>query len=73
MTERTQTTGLRHGLYLTVGKTDDGRMLAICSDGTPQRDHDHVTVLSLETVPNMKVARAWFKRVRLERPWETRQ
>jgi hypothetical protein len=63
---------LRHGYYLTIGKTEDGRTLAICSDGTPQRGHDGVTVLSLEVVASEPEARQWFKRVRKEKPWETR-
>lgn len=63
----------RHGLYLTVGRCDDGRMLAICSDGTQQRGHTPVTILTIQVVATVAEARDWFKRVILERPWETRQ
>ena len=63
----------QHGLYLTTGRTDDGRLLAICSDGTPQLGHHPVTVLLLEVVKSVQEAREWFRRVRVERPWETRQ
>lgn len=64
---------LRHGLYLTIGKTEDGRTLAVCSDGSPQFGHNPVTVLTLEVVASEREARDWFKRVRVERPWEIRQ
>lgn len=65
-------TELRHGFYLTYGETEDGRMLAICSDGTPQLGHKPVTVLTLEVVENRKEAKRWFKRVIVEQPWKER-
>lgn len=65
-------TTIRHGLYLTVGPGDRNDLIAICSDGTPQRGHEDVTVLTLGRVKSMKEARAWFARVKKERPWETR-
>ena len=66
-------TPIRYGLYLTTGRTDDGRLLAICSDGTPQLGHKEIKVLTLEVVQSVKEARQWFRRVKIERPWETRQ
>lgn len=63
----------RHGLYLTVGRTLDGRMVAVCADGTLHRGHRPVTILSVEAVETEAEAKEWFERVILERPWETRQ
>lgn len=65
--------GLRHGAYLTTGRVEDGRLMAVCSDGSPQWGHAHVTVLSVECVASEAEARVWFDRIMLERPWETRQ
>ncbi len=65
-------TTIRHGLYLTTGRTEDGRLIAICADGTPLLGHDPVTVLTLECVQSIREAKQWFKKVKLERPWETR-
>lgn len=64
---------IRHGLFLTYGKTEDGRNLAICSDGTPQLGHDPVTVLTVNIVKSFEQARRWFNHVKQTRPWETRQ
>lgn len=30
------------------------------------------TVLDVEIVKNMKAAKAWYKRMKIERPWEPR-
>lgn len=64
-------------LYLTVGREkrqpqNDG-YIAVISQGQPQFGDANVTVLSVQVVPNMKAAKAWFKRMRAERPWEARQ
>lgn len=69
---QTTPNGIRHGLYLTCGKDGHGRLIAICSDGSPQLGHEGVTVLTLEVVKSPKEARRWFERVRQERPWEAR-
>jgi hypothetical protein len=63
----------RHGLYLTVGHDDQGRLLAICTDGTPQRGHASVTILSVEVVADLSEATDWFACVKRKRPWEARQ
>jgi len=73
MSNPTSKTTIRHGLFLTYGETEDGRPLAICSDGTPQLGHDPVTVLTIEVVGSLKEARRWFNNVKQTRPWETRQ
>lgn len=64
---------IRYGLYLTIGRDSKGRLLALCSDGSPQRGHDDAIILSVEVVENEAAADAWFMRMQLERPWETRQ
>lgn len=61
---------LRHGLYLTVGKASDGRTVAICSDGSPQRGHTSVMVLTVEIVGSTDQASEWFNRMAIEKPWE---
>lgn len=63
---------LRHGLYLTWGPARDGRMFAIATDGSPQRGHKEVVVLSLAPAETLKQAQEWFKTVSEERPWEAR-
>lgn len=63
-------------LYLTVAREkrqpqNDG-YIAVISDGHVQVGDEECTVLTVEVVPNMKAARAWFKRMKVERPWEER-
>lgn len=61
-------------VYLTVGDDPKGRgLLAIVSRGHPQQGDAQCTVLSVEVVKNMKAAKAWFRRVKIEQPWEIRQ
>lgn len=60
-------------IYLTVGDDPQGRgLLAIASRGHPQRGDAQCTILTMELVQNMKTAKAWFRRMKIERPWETR-
>lgn len=64
-------------LYLTVDREkrqpqNDG-YIAIITQGNHQAGDDPVTVLTLEVVQNMKAAKAWFRLMQAERPWETRQ
>lgn len=63
----------RHGLYLTTGRDPAGRMLAMCSDGSPQLGHSVVSILAIEVVSDIDEATDWFKRMKRDRPWETRQ
>ena len=60
---------------LTVGRAEDGRLLAIISSGGhPQiSGSGQCTVLGVEVVKSMKDAKRWFRQARVERPWETRQ
>lgn len=60
-------------IYLTVGDNPKGiGLLAIISRGQPQLGDDHCTLLTLEVVKNMKAAKAWYRRMKIERPWEAR-
>lgn len=60
-------------MYLTVGDDPHGRgLMAIASMGSPQKGDAHCTVLDVEIVKNMKEAKAWWRRIQRERPWEPR-
>jgi hypothetical protein len=65
------------GLTLTVGDDTQGRKVAIITcGGHPQRESsDKCTVLTVEVVDGWDSRKiwAWFKRMKRERPWETRQ
>jgi len=61
---------LKYGYYLTVGKDDLNRLIATCTDGSPQRNHKHITILSVTIVENTDEASDWFRRVIKERPWD---
>ena len=58
--------------YLTVGDDPKGRLLAVISEGQPQLGDANVTVLSVKPVKNMKEAKAWYRQMKMERPWEAR-
>lgn len=60
-------------MYLTVDREKkDGGYIAVISLGSPQHGDEKVTVLTVDRVKNMKAAKAWFKRMKAERPWEPR-
>lgn len=61
-------------LYLTFGKDMKGRKLAIITDGHFRFGDDETIILDLnDKCKNMKEAKIWFKRMQIEKPWETRQ
>lgn len=62
-------------IYLTIDDDPKGRgLVAIMTQGHPQLGDNHITVLTLEVgFKTVKAARKWFKRMKVERPWETRQ
>lgn len=66
-------------LALTVAREkrqpqNDGYIAVITRGGHPQfAPAETCEILTLEVVPNMKAAKAWFRRMKIERPWETRQ
>jgi hypothetical protein len=61
-------------LYLTVGNIPDpdGRKIAVITLGSPQMGDDEVVVLTLTEVKSQGEAEQWFKKMKEERPWETR-
>jgi hypothetical protein len=61
-------------MYLTVDRDREvGGMIAVISMGSPQHGDTNVAILSVERVKNRKEAKAWYRRMKVERPWETRQ
>lgn len=63
-------------IYLTVDRKkrqpeNDG-YVAVISQGSPQRGDKNITVLSVEIVQNIKEAKAWFERMKVEQPWVER-
>ena len=60
-------------MYLTTAPNPNGKgLLAIISQGQPQLGDVNVTVLTLEIVKNMKEVKSWYRRMKIERPWEAR-
>jgi hypothetical protein len=61
-------------VYLTCGADPKGRgILAVISEGHPQRGDGKIVVLSVEVCKNMKAAKKWYRRMMIEKPWEVRQ
>jgi hypothetical protein len=61
---------------LTFGPTDDGRKIAIISRGGHPQIAGSGTCEVLDVTTSCrtkKEAKAWFHRMLIERPWETRQ
>jgi hypothetical protein len=61
-------------LYLTVDDhkrqpQNDG-YIAVISRGHPKAGDQNSTVLMVKVVKNAQEAKAWFKRMEIERPWE---
>lgn len=60
-------------LYLTVDDDPDGDgMIAILTQGHPNRGDEEVIVCNVKRVQTRDEADAWFKRQCVERPWEVR-
>jgi hypothetical protein len=61
-------------MYLTIkDDKEKGGMIAVISMGHPQLGDKNVNVLDVNRVPDKKAAEEWYERMKLERPWETRQ
>jgi hypothetical protein len=63
-------------LYLTVAPDkrqpqNDG-YIAVISRGHPKAGDRTYAVLTVKVVKNEQEAKAWFKRMKIERPWEER-
>jgi len=60
----------RDYIYLTTGKDPNGRgLIAIMSCGSPQAGDAETHILTLEIVPDLAAAKAWFERMLIEQPW----
>lgn len=66
-------------LYLTVGRKKEWNQthtlygyIAVISLGQPQLGDERTIICDVEVVDNMKQAKQWFKRMKVERPWEPR-
>lgn len=64
-------------LTLTIGRTPDGRQVAVISKGGhPQiADSGQCVVCTLEVVDgwSRRKIKDWFQQQKRDRPWETRQ
>lgn len=63
-------------IYLTVAEEkrqpeNDG-YVAVISYGHPQYGDKHCTVLSVKVVQDTEQAKEWYRRMKIERPWEER-
>lgn len=57
-------------IYLTVAPNPKGPgVLAVMSLGSPQKDDQNITVLTLEVLDDAAAARDWFERMKVEQPW----
>ena len=65
---------MKEKLYLTVGNHPQkpGKLIAIVTDGHFRRGDKQTKVLTLEVVKTQAEAKDWFERVKVTRPWETR-
>lgn len=62
---------MKHGIVCTINRNiEDGKMIAVISDGASILGHTDITTLKLREVADERQARDWFKRMRKERPWE---
>lgn len=64
-------------IYLIVDREkrqpeNDG-YVAVISMGNPQLGDKNIIVLDVEIVKNMKEAKIWYRKMKIKRPWETRQ
>lgn len=57
-------------MYLTVDKDNEkGGCIAVISMGSTQLGDKNITVLTVERVKNIKEAKIWYKRMKVEQPW----
>lgn len=60
-------------IYLTYGPNPKGKgLIAVISQGHPQLGDKEIIVLDIEIVPNRKAAKAWYRKMLVECPWEAR-
>lgn len=63
-------------IYLTVDRKkrqpqNDG-YIAVISYGQIQLGDEKCTILNVEVVKNMKEAKSWFRKMKIEQPWLAR-
>jgi len=60
-------------IWMTLSKEKTLRgYLAVILLGSPQAGDAEAIILDANWMPNMKAAKAWFRRLKETRPWETR-
>ena len=61
-------------MYLSVDENPDGPgLIAVITQGHPRAGDANCTVLTLEIVEDMAAAERWYERMKVEKPWESRQ
>jgi len=48
-------------------------LIAVITQGHPRAGDANCTVLTLEIVEDMAAAERWYERMKVEKPWESRQ
>lgn len=63
----------QHRLYMTHDWSEEhDAYMAVITAGHPRMGDDKCEVLTVQLLPSPRACRQWFKRMRKERPWETR-
>lgn len=63
-----------HTLYLTTKWFQErGEFVAVLSFGQPQLGDENPVIVDVNAFKTKRECRAWFRRMKKERPWETRQ
>lgn len=61
-------------MYLTIARDPNSSgWIAAITMGQPQLGDNNVTLLTIEVLKSRTEAREWFERMKIEKPWETRQ
>jgi hypothetical protein len=59
--------------YISLGRDESGRLLAIVTKGHPNAGDNKVEVCDIEIVKNLEEAAEWFTKSLTEKPWIPRQ
>lgn len=61
----------KYGYYLTTApaKNHPGKLVAILSDGSPQKGHADACILIADVVDDEEAAKRWGERMKIEEPW----
>lgn len=64
----------KYGYYLSTNKNPKGDgLLAVISDGHPQRGHQDIEICDVEVVKNIKEAKAWYRQRCRDLPWREKK